>query len=111
MGNLLIAEREIVVPGQELAEGMDYLPGNEVIREGEKLIATRLGIASVSGRLVKIVPLTGTYLPKRGDLVIGKVVNVGFSGWRIDFGWPFEGNLSLKDASLRIFSKSLTDRA
>ncbi len=99
MGKLLVAEKEIVVPGQELAEGMDYLPGEDVIREGEKLIAIRMGIAGLSGRLVKITPLAGPYIPKRGDLVIGNITSVGFSGWRVYIGWPFEANLSLKDAS------------
>ena len=88
MGKLLVEDKEIVVPGQELAEGMDYLPGNDVFRDGEKLISTKLGITNVSGRLVKIVPLSGPYLPKRGDLVIGEVVNVGMGGWRLDIGWP-----------------------
>ncbi|HLC58393.1 MAG TPA: exosome complex RNA-binding protein Rrp4 [Candidatus Nanoarchaeia archaeon] len=99
MGKLLVEDKEIVVPGQELAEGMDYLPGNDVFRDGEKLISTKLGITNVSGRLVKIVPLSGPYLPKRGDLVIGEVVNVGMGGWRLDIGWPFEASLSLKDAT------------
>ncbi|MBS3167770.1 RNA-binding protein [Candidatus Woesearchaeota archaeon] len=99
MSKLLIEERAVVVPGEELAEGMDYLPGNEVIRDGDKLISTKVGVASISGRLVKVVPLTGCYLPKKGDLVIGKIVNIGLSGWRINIGWHFEANLNLRDAS------------
>ena len=105
MSKLLVEEREIVVPGQELAEGMDYLPGEEVIRDKDKLIATKLGIAGVSGRLVKVTPLNGPYIPKRGDLIIGKVVGVGLGGWRINFGWPFEANLSVKDASSDFIEK------
>ena len=99
MGKLLIEEREIVVPGQELAEGIDYLPGNDVIRDGEKLIATKMGIAGVAGRLVKLVPLTGKYVPKKGDLIIGEVTGINVSSWRVNFGWPFDANLSLKEAT------------
>ena len=36
MGKLLVEEREIVVPGQEIAEGMDYLPGEGTFREKDK---------------------------------------------------------------------------
>ncbi len=39
MGKLLVKEKEIVVPGETLAEGMDYLPGSGTYREGEKILA------------------------------------------------------------------------
>jgi len=96
---LLVNERDIVVPGELLAEGIDYIPGDDVFRDKEKLIAIRLGLVNVSGRQVKIVPLVGPYVPLRGDVVIGKVVGMGFSGWRIDIGWAFEANLNIKDAT------------
>jgi len=99
MSKLLVEERQIVIPGMELAEGMDYLPGEDVFRDGDKLISTKIGIASLSGRVVKVVPLAGNYLPNREDVIIGKVVSVGLSGWRVDIGWAFEANLNLKDAS------------
>ncbi len=105
MSKLLVAEKEIVVPGQELADGMDFLPGDDVIRDKDKLIATKLGIVNVSGRLVKLTALNGPYIPKRGDLVIGKVVGVGLGGWRMDIGWPFEANLSVKDATSDFIEK------
>lgn len=99
MGKLLVKEKEIVVPGEDLADGMDYLPGDNVYRDGDKLIATRVGVFNLSGRLVKIVPLTGPYVPKRGDLIIGKIASVGIGGWRVNFGWPFDANLSVRDAT------------
>ena len=99
MGKLLVKEKEVVVPGDVLAEGMDYLPGYNVFRDGETLVAKRVGMVNMSGRLVKIMPLTGGYVPRRNDIIVGEVVSIGLSGWRIDFGWPFEANLSLKDGS------------
>ena len=105
MSKLLVMEKEIVVPGQELAEGMDFLPGEDVLRDKDKLISMKLGLCSVSGRLVKVTSLKGPYLPKRGDLVIGKITGITFGGWRINIGWPFEANLSLKDASSDFIEK------
>ncbi len=102
---LLVQEREIVVPGQELAEGLDYLPGDETFRDKDKIIAVKIGMVSVVGRLIKLVALAGPYIPKRGDLVIGEIVNVGIGGWRIDFGWPFEANLSVRDATSDFIAK------
>ena len=97
MTGLLVNDRDIVFPGQVLAESIEFLPGEDVIREKEQLISTKIGIASINGRFVKLVPLTGPYIPKRDDIVIGKVVGIGLNGWRLDIGWAFEANLNLKD--------------
>lgn len=105
MSKLLVEEREIVVPGQELAEGMDFLPGDETYRDKDKIVALKVGMINVVGRLIKLVALAGPYIPKRGDLIIGKITNVGIGGWRIDFGWPFEANLSVKDATSDFIAK------
>jgi exosome complex component RRP4 len=102
---LLVKDKEIVMPGQVLAESMEYLPGNDVIREKEQLIATKVGILNVSGRLVKLIPLAGSYVPKRDDLVIGQVTTIGMSGWRVDIGWAFEANLSMRDATSDFIAK------
>lgn len=99
MGKLLITDKDIVVPGEELAEGMDYIPAAGTYRDGDKIIASQVGMVNLSGRLVKLVPLSGRYSPKVGDTVIGKVTNVSFSNWFIDVGYAYEGVLSLKDAT------------
>lgn len=106
MEGILVQEKEIVVPGQDVAAGIDFLPGNGVFREGDKLVSTKVGIVNISGRLIKIIPLAGKYLPKIGDIVIGKVSGMGFSGWRINIGWPFDANLSLRDASSEFIEKN-----
>ena len=99
MVNILVKEREIVVPGQELADGMDYLPSEGAFREGDKIISSKLGLFNLDGRLIKVIPLGGKYIPKKNDTVIGRVTDVGFSGWRVDFGWAFNMNVSLKEGS------------
>ena len=99
MSNLLVEEKQIVFPGDELADGMDYLPSMNVVRDGDKLIATKVGMVGMSGRFVKIIPLTGTYTPKEGDLVIGRVSGVTFSGWRVDIGQPSDAVIPLKDGT------------
>ncbi len=96
---LLIEEKQVVIPGQELAEGMDYLPAQGTYRDGDKIFANQLGIISLSGRLVKIIPLSGRYIPKEGDFVIGKITNVNFSSWSVDIGYAYEAQLSLKEAT------------
>lgn len=99
MGGIIVNDRAIAVPGEDLADGMDYLPGEHTFRDGEKIIAMRVGVVNISGRQIKLTPLSGPYIPKRGDIVIGEVTNVGLGGWRINIGWHFDANLSVKDAT------------
>lgn len=99
MTNIQIKEKDIVVPGEELAEGMDYLPAAGTYRDGNKILASQVGMVSLNGRLIKVMPLAGRYVPKAGDTVIGKVVNMSFSNWFIDIGYAYEAVLSIKEAT------------
>lgn len=79
-------QRKIVIPGEVIAKGNDYLPGEGTEKQGEAIVALRFGLAEESNRLIKIIPLSGTYMPRRGNVVIGKVENITFNGWVIDIG-------------------------
>jgi exosome complex component RRP4 len=99
MAKLLVKNKDLVVPGEVLVEGMEYLPAKGVYRDGDKLISNTIGLVNIDNRLIKLVPLTGVYIPKRNDVVIGKVADINFSGWMIDFGYSNNGMLSLKEAT------------
>ncbi len=97
MGELNVKDREIVVPGQELARGMDFLPAGAAFREKDSIIASQVGLVSINGNVVKLIPLSGRYVPKVGDLVIGKVTDMNFNNWFVDIGYAYEAALSLRD--------------
>lgn len=99
MGKLLLKDKSIVVPGEELAEGMDYLPGFGTYRDKEFIIANKLGLLNIEGRAVKIIPVAGQYIPKKDDTIIGKVEEVSFFGWRIDTNSAYSAVLSVKDGT------------
>lgn len=99
MGKLLVKEKDIVVPGEELAEGMDFLPMGGAFRESDKIIASQVGLSVVNGRIIKVIPFSGCYIPKRDDIVIGRITDVGYSNWFVDVGYAYEASLSVKDAT------------
>ncbi len=105
VAELLVADKSIVVPGEEVAVGMDFLPTEGVYRDGEKLVSSRLGLFSVDGRLVKLIPLSGKYLPKRGDVIVGKVIDVAIAGWRVDINSAYTAMLSMKDATAEFIAR------
>jgi len=99
MGKIMFKEKDLVVPGDVLAEGMDYLPSGGAVRDNDKIVANHLGLVSLDKRFVKVIPLTGRYIPKEGDTVIAEVVDMGFSGWYLKIGGPYEASLMMKDVS------------
>ncbi len=105
MGTVLIQRRSIVVPGEELAEGMDFIPGTGAYRSKNKIIANRLGSVVVDGRAIKIIPLSGKYLPKVGDVIIGKVIDITLNGWRFEINSAYSAMMTLKDATSEFISR------
>ena len=99
MSEILIKEKEIVVPGETLAEGMDYLPGTGTYRDGDKILASHLGLVTIDGRAIKLIPLAGRYLPKVGDTIIAKVTDITMSGWLVNFGSAYHAMLGMKEAT------------
>ncbi|MCD4666251.1 exosome complex protein Rrp4 [archaeon] len=99
MSKILMKEKSIVVPGEELAEGMDYLPGMGSFREGDKIFSSKLGLGLLDNKLIKVIPLTGTYMPRTDDQVIGRVSDISFGGWFVNLGGPYDANLSIREAS------------
>jgi len=105
MSKLLVKEKEIVVPGEALAEGMDNLPGVGTYREGENILAARMGLTYIDGRTIKLIPLAGRYTPKRDDTIICKVIDINFSGWRVDTNSAYSAMLSMRDATSAFIQK------
>jgi len=99
MGKILFKDKDLVVPGDVLAEGMDYLPSGGAIRDNDKIVANHLGLVSLDNRFVKVISLTGKYIPKFGDTIIAKVVDMGFSGWYLDIGCAYEASLMMRDVA------------
>lgn len=96
MAELLKKEREFVAPGEEIVKSMDYLPGKNCFREGDSICSKRIGLVSVSGRVISTIPLNGPYLPKVGDMVIATVEDIqGTSGWLMDINAPYNAFLPL----------------
>ena len=105
MGKLIIKDKDIVVPGETLAQGMDYLPGRGTHRDGENIIASHVGLVNISGRAIKLVPMAGRYIPKKGDTVIAKITDILMTGWRIDINCAYSAIMSMKDATSEFIAR------
>ncbi len=76
-------EKRIVVPGELVTEQRKKI-GEHVFVESGKAYADSLGLLQENEDSVRVIPLQGRYMPRRGDLVVGIVAQVEFSGYTID---------------------------
>jgi exosome complex component RRP4 len=97
VSKLHVKHKEIAVPGDLLAEGMDFVPSTGSYRDSEKVFASRVGIIDIRGSVIKVIPLNGRYMPKKNDVVIGKVVDIGYNYWSVDIGGPASAHLSVSE--------------
>ena len=96
-------KRKYVIPGDVVTSG-PYRPEQNVILEGNKIISTTIGISEIYDDSVRVIPLTGKYIPKINDLVIGKVVSHTSLSWELDINSCYVGFLPAQDVFGRDFS-------
>ena len=84
---------------------MDSFPGMGTYREGENIVASRLGLVQLDGRTIKLIPLSGRYTPNKYDTIIGKVIDVNMSGWRIEINSAYSAMLSMKEATSQFINR------
>lgn len=96
------SKRRYVIPGDVITTG-PYRPEQNVILEDKKIIATTVGISEIYDDTVKVIPLTGMYIPKSQDLVIGKIVSHSSLSWEADINSCYVGMLPASDVFGRNF--------
>lgn len=96
---LMVKDKTIVTPGEEIAKGMDFLPSQGTFREGDSIYASLTGLLKVDGSVLKVVPLSGEYIPKMGDVIIGQVSDILMSGWVMNTFSPYSAILGVKEGS------------
>jgi len=96
-------KRKYVIPGDVVTTG-PFRPEQNVILEGNKIISTSIGISEIYDDSVKVIPLTGKYIPKINDLVIGKVISHTSLSWELDINSCYVGFLPAQDVFGRDYS-------
>ncbi|MCK4997432.1 KH domain-containing protein [Candidatus Pacearchaeota archaeon] len=91
--------RQIVIPGETICTGNEFLPGDGAYRDKTDIVANRYGIANVFEKHVKVTPVTGAYYPRRGNTMIATIVDITFNGWLLDFGGAGNAFLPVSEVS------------
>lgn len=93
-------DKKLVIPGDFLSDDVKLADEGTYIEDG-KVFSSVFGIASLKNQ-IRVVPLSGKYIPRQGDLVIGIITEVSFSNWIVDIRSPYEGLLHISEFPRRI---------
>ena len=102
-------DRKVVIPGEIIVEGEEYLPGEGTEKRDNKIYSLKYGLAEDNNKLIKVIAISGIYEPRRGNIIIGKVENITFNGWVVDIGTSQNGFLSLMEVPRFVNKDSLED--
>src|SRR5687767_13723043 len=80
-----------------------------VFKNGNSIVATRIGITESNQDGAKVIPLSGIYFPRANDIVIGKILDHSSLSWSVDINSCFAAHLPAQDIFGRDFSPAHDD--
>lgn len=98
--------KRIVIPGELLSDNPS-LSGPGTYVSGGNVYASVCGLLAQKGKL-SVHPLSGPYLPKKNDLIIGYTTVITSSNWIFDINCPYEGLLHVMEYPLRVPAEEMT---
>lgn len=99
-------DKKLVIPGEFLSDDVKLADEGTYV-EDSKVFSSVFGIASLKNH-IKVVPLSGKYIPRQGDLIIGIISEVSFSNWIVDIRSPYEGLLHISEFPRRIDNSEMS---
>jgi len=84
----LESKKRHVLPGDFITTSPLRLQDN-VVLDGKRIISTTIGLSDVSTDNVRVISLTGIYIPKIDDLVIGRIESIFGNSWFADINSCF----------------------
>jgi len=89
-----------VMPGETITTEMGFLRGHGTYIKDNQLIATVSGVVDRVNKLISVRPLKARYQGEVGDVIVGRIFEVGQKRWKVDVN-------SRQDAILQLSSINL----
>ena len=89
-----------VTPGHLIGTEEGFMRGHGTTLQNGKLYATVAGTVEKINKLICVQPLKSRYLGEIGQVIIGRIVEVGQKRWKVDIGGRQDANLLLSSINL-----------
>ncbi len=86
---------KVVIPGDFISDAVDRAGEGTYVENG-KVYAMHYGVVDEKEE-IKVVPFVGKYMPSKGDVVIGKIIEISFPYWIVDIASPYEARLHMSE--------------
>mmetsp|Transcript_14139 Transcript_14139/g.24066 ORF Transcript_14139/g.24066 Transcript_14139/m.24066 type:complete len:308 (+) Transcript_14139:2-925(+) len=89
-----------VLPGELISTEPGYLRGHGTFEQNGVLVSTISGVVERVNKLISVVPLRSRYSGDVGDVVIGRISEVGNNRWKVDVNAKQDAVLLLSSINL-----------
>jgi len=99
---LNVSSGQVVVPGEPIAD-VSYEVHGPCVASGKEYRAKVLSVVVIEkAKQVRLIPLKRAYIPSEGDLVVGKIIDIGPTFWLVDINSPYTALLLASEALPRL---------
>lgn len=95
-----IDSKHIVSPGDVITEDTGYMRGHGTYIDGDKLIASVAGVVERVNKLICVRPFKTRYNGEVGDVVVGRITEVGQKRWKVETFSKLDSVLLLSSVNL-----------
>ncbi|XP_070532137.1 exosome complex component RRP4-like [Ptychodera flava] len=99
-GDVTNEPRGLVSPGDVITSETGFMRGHGTYMEDDKLHASVAGVVERVNKLICVLPLKSRYNGEVGDVVVGRITEVGQKRWRVDTNSRLNSILMLSSVNL-----------
>ncbi|KAH6572250.1 hypothetical protein BASA50_006237 [Batrachochytrium salamandrivorans] len=93
-------ERQLVTPGEVITRDSAFMRGHGTFTEEQTLMASVAGVVERVNKLVSVKPLKSRYNGEIGDVVVGRISELGPKRWKVDIKGRQDAILLLSSINL-----------
>jgi exosome complex component RRP4 len=91
----------VVTPGQVISTDTGaFLRGHGTYLSNHQLIASVAGVVEKVNQLISVRPLVSRYIGEVGDIIVGRITEVGNKRWKVDVNGQQDASLMLSAVNL-----------
>jgi exosome complex component RRP4 len=90
----------LMIPGDLITTDTNYMRGHGTYTEDDKLLSSVAGVVQRVNKLISVKSLKSRYIGDVGDVVVGRVIELGQKRWKVDTKSRLDSILMLSSVNL-----------